>query len=146
LPFDSVPALEVGQTNRAAATLVETAVAEFKTAHPYLLFHKRGITRIRRLVSSNSKLLARLNVSLRQINPASVGQEARSAVKHQARRLINTSFMALICNGREGNDALQASRSVLQELSSATSWRRRPVIKSFLDCAETAVAVSLALR
>src|SRR6202008_2783770 len=91
-----------------------------------------------------SKLLTRLNVSLRQINPASVGQEARSAVKHQARRLINTSFLALICNGREGNDALQASRSVLQELSSETSWRRRPVIKSFLDCAETAVAVSFA--
>jgi len=144
LPFDSVPALEVGQTNSAAAKLVETAVAEFKTGHPYLLFHEQGIARIRRLVGSNSKLLARLNVSLRQINPAPVGQGARAAVKHQARRLINTSFMALICNGSEANDALQASRSVLQELSSATSWRRRPVIKSFLDCAETAVAVSLA--
>ena len=52
--------------------------------------------------------------------------------------------MALICNGSEAKDALHASRNVLQELSSATSWRRRPVIKSFLDCAETAVAVSLA--
>jgi hypothetical protein len=144
LPFDSVPALELSQTNRPAAKLVESAVAGFKTGHPYLLFHKQGIVRIRRLVSSNSKLLARLNVSLRQINRASVEQGPRAAVKHQARRLINTSFMALICNGSEANDALQASRSVLQELTSATSWRRRPVIKSFLDCAETAVAVSLA--
>jgi len=144
LPFDSVPTLEVSQTNSAAAKLVETAVAEFKTRHPYLLFHKQGIARIRKLASGNSKLLARLNASLRQISPASVGQEPRAVVKHQARRLINTSFMALICNGSEANDALQASRSVLRELSSATSWRRRPVIKSFLDCAETAVAVSLA--
>ena len=52
--------------------------------------------------------------------------------------------MALICNDSEANDALQASRIMLRELSSATSWRKRPVIKSFLDCAETAVAVSLA--
>ena len=144
MPFDSVSALEVSQTNSAAAKLVETAIAEFKTTHPYLLFHKREIARIRRLVSRNSKLLARLNVSLRQINPASIGQEARATVKHQARRLINTSFMALICDDDEANDALQTSRSVLQELSLAASWRRRPVIKSFLDCAETAVAVSLA--
>ena len=144
MPFDSLPALEVSQTNSAATKLVETAVAEFKTRHPYLLFHKEEIARIHRLVSCNSKLLARLNVSLRRSNSASGEQEGRAAVKHQARRLINTSFMALICDSPEANDALQASRSILRELSSATSWRRRPVIKSFLDCAETAVAVSLA--
>jgi len=143
LPFDSVPALEVSQENTAAKP-VETAVAEFKAGHPYLLFHEQGIPRIRKLAKSNSKLLARLNVSIRQISPTSDEQEGRAAVKHQARRLINTSFMAVICNGREASVALQASRKVLRELSSATSWRRRPVIKSFLDCAETAVAVSLA--
>jgi hypothetical protein len=144
LPFDSVPSLEVSQTNSAAAKPVEAAVAEFRAGHPYLLFHKQGIARIRKAASSNSKLLERLHVWLRQISPASVGREPRAAVKHQARVLINTSFMALVCNGSAANNALQASRSVLRELSSATSWRRRPVIKSFLDCAETAVAVSLA--
>jgi hypothetical protein len=57
--LDSVSALEVSQTNSAAAKLVETAIAKFKTTHPYLLFHNREIARIRRLVSRNSKLLAR---------------------------------------------------------------------------------------
>jgi len=139
-----VPALEVSPTNSSPAKLVETAVAEFKTGHPYLLFHGQAIARIRKLASSNSKLLARLNASLGQISLGSVGQEPRAAAKHRARRLINTSFMALICTGSQASSALQASRSVLRELSSATSWRKRPVIKSFLDCAETAVAVSLA--
>ena len=52
--------------------------------------------------------------------------------------------MALFCDGGEADDAVEASRKALWELSSAASWRRRPAIKSFLDCAETAVAVSLA--
>ncbi len=52
--------------------------------------------------------------------------------------------MALICEDDAANEALQASRTVLLEFTSAISWRRRPVIKSFLDCAEIAVAVSLA--
>src|SRR5262249_1618937 len=65
-------------------------------------------------------------------------------VKHQARYLINISFMALVCDGSEADDALEASRKALRELSSTASWRRRPAIKSFLDCAETAIAVSLA--
>jgi hypothetical protein len=144
LPFDSVPALEVSQTNSAAAKPVETAVAEFKTAHPYLLFHKPRIARIRKLAQNNSKLLARLRKSLCQTNVAISGKDPRAFIKHQARYLINISFMALVCDGTEAEDALQASRSALRELSSATSWRRRPAIKSFLDCAETAIAVSLA--
>ena len=52
--------------------------------------------------------------------------------------------MALVCDGDEADEALEASRNVLRELSAATSWRKRPAIKSFLDCAETAVAVALA--
>jgi hypothetical protein len=143
LPFDSVPALEVGQTN-SATRLVETAVAEFKSGHPYLLFHKQRIVLIRKLATNNPKLMARLRKSLRQISFAESGQDTRTIIKNQARCLTNVSFMALICDGSEADDALEASRKLLRELSSATSWRRRPAIKSFLDCAETAVAVALA--
>ena len=139
-----MPALEVSETSSAAAKLVETAVAGFKARHPYLLFHKQRIAGIRKVGNGNSKLLARLGDSLRLISAASGDKEPRAAVKQQARCLIHTSFMALICDGDEANDALQASRSALLELSSAKSWRKRPVIKSFLDCGETAVAVSLA--
>lgn len=144
LPFDSARALEVREPNRSGSKIVETAVAEFKSGHPYLLFHKPAIARIRKLANSNPKLLARLENSLRQINPAPVGEEPRIAIKRQARRLINTSFMAVIDNDSGINDALQASRTVLKELTSAPSWRCRPIIKSFLDCTEIAVAVSLA--
>ena len=145
MPFDSVPALEVSQTKIATAKLVETAVAKFETGHPYLLFRKQRIGRIRKLAAGNSRLLARLKGSLRQTTLATAsGQDPRTLIKHQARGLINISFMALVCEGAEAEDALQASRSVLRELSAAASWRKRPAIKSFLDCAETAVAVSLA--
>jgi len=139
-----VPALEVSQPNSAAAKLVETAVAEFRTGHPYLLFRKPGIVRIRRRAKNNSKLLAHLGKSLGKTNAAISGKDPRTVIKHQARCLINISFMALFCEGSETDHAVEASRKALRELSSAASWRRRPAIKSFLDCAETAVAVSLA--
>ena len=138
-----MPALEVGQTN-SATRLVETAVAEFKSGHPYLLFHKQRIVVIRKLATNNPKLMARLRKSLRQISFAESEQDPRTIIKNQARCLTNVSFMALICDGSEADNALEASRKLLRELSSATSWRRRPAIKSFLDCAETAVAVALA--
>jgi hypothetical protein len=144
LPFDSVPALKVSQTNSEAAKLVETAAAEFKTGHPYLLFRRRGIAPIYKRTKNNAKLLARLQKSLCETNDSTSGKDPRTVVKHQARGLINISFMALFCGGGEADDAVEASRKALRELSSAVSWRRRPAIKSFLDCAETAVAVSLA--
>ena len=144
MPFDSVLSLAGSESNSPTAKLVETAVAEFNGGHPYLLFHRRAIARIRRRVNSNPKLLARLESSLHRINPGPAGQDPRSAIKRQARRLINSSFAALICEGRRANDAFQASRTVLRELASAKSWKQRPVIKSFLDCAETSVAVALA--
>ena len=139
-----MPAPEVSQTNSAAAKLAETAVAAFKAGHPYLLFRKQGITRIRRYAIKNSKLMSQLNRSFHQLNFTSSGQDPRTAIKHQARGLINISFLALVCDGSQADDALQVSRSVLRELSAATSWRKRPAIKSFLDCAETAIAVALA--
>ena len=138
-----MPASEVSQTNSAATKLAETAIAEFTAEHPYLLFDKREVIRIRQATISNAKLMFRLKKSLHQTTSAT-GQDPRTVIKHQARCLINISFMALVCDGDEAAEALDASRRVLRELSSATSWRRRPAIKSFLDSAETSVAVSLA--
>jgi hypothetical protein len=144
LPFDSVPSVEVSQTNHKAAKLAQIAAADFKAGHPYLLFHQQRIIRIRKFAISNSNLMSRLTKSLSQINSALSGQDSRTAIKHQARGLINISFMALVCDGSQADDALQASRNVLRELSATTNWRKRPAIKSFLDCAETAIAVALA--
>jgi hypothetical protein len=146
LPFDNAQFFQSGESNCRAAKFVETAVSRFESAHPYLLFRTPAIARIRNLACENQKLLKQLEVSLNKINqPDTCEQDARAVVKRQARYLINTSFMALIYEGSSaGDEALQASRAGLLRFASVASWRRRPVIKSFLDCAEIAVAVSLA--
>jgi len=110
-----------------------------------LLFRDAQIGRIRKFALTNQKLRKQLKTSLAEAGHDTSRQDARTIVKRQARRLINTSFMTLIYDGSSaGNEALQASRDALARFTSAASWRRRPVIKSFLDCAEIAVAVSLA--
>ena len=134
----------VSESTSPAINLLETAVAEFKAGHPYLLFRRREIPRIRRIARGNPKLLACLKAALSQQNPAPAGQELRTAIKRRARRLINVSFLTLISSGREADEALQMSRALLEEFTAETSWRQRSIIKSFLDCAEIAVAVSLA--
>jgi hypothetical protein len=109
------------------------------------LFRKPEIDRIRKLARNNRKLLRRLETSLSKASRDGREQDARTVVKRQARRLINTSFMTLIHeDSSTGDEALRASRDELARFTSAVSWRQRPVIKSFLDCAEIAVAVSLA--
>jgi heparinase II/III-like protein len=45
---------------------------------------------------------------------------------------------------RESPKALKITRDLLQDFISAPSWRYRPIIRSFLDCSEIAVAVALA--
>jgi Heparinase II/III-like protein len=50
----------------------------------------------------------------------------------------------MIDDSHESHKALQITRDILWGFISAPSWRYRSVIKSFLDCAEIAVAVSLA--
>jgi Heparinase II/III-like protein len=144
LPLDSVAPLAASESINPAANLLETAVAEFKAGHPYLLFHKGDVPRIRKIAHGNPRLLARLEASLRQQNSDPAGQELRTSIKRRARCLINASFMALISSDGEPDDAFQTSRILLREFITATSWRQRPIIKSFLDCAEIAVAVSLA--
>ncbi|MFZ3235075.1 MAG: heparinase II/III family protein, partial [Stellaceae bacterium] len=70
--------------------------------------------------------------------------EPRAAIKRRARRLINTAFLALTAERDLAEPALAATRSALAEFAEAASWKERPVIRSFLDCAEIAVAVALA--
>src|SRR5216684_288473 len=145
LPFDSLRSLDVREANDPPATPAETAVAIFKSRHPYLLFHRQDIARIRKASGGNPKALARFRDALHdQANSAPAEGKTRNGIKRQARRLINTSFLALIDNDNRAADALQVTRSLLGEFTSAASWRQRPVIKSFLDCAEISVAVSLA--
>jgi hypothetical protein len=145
LPFDNTHFFQSDESNCRTAKFVETAVGKFKSAHPYLLFRKPEIGRIREFARNNRKLLKQSEISLSGASRDTRGQDPRTIVKRQARRLINTAFMTLIYQGHSaGYEALQASRDELARFASAAAWQRRPVVKSFLDCAEIAVAVSLA--
>ena len=145
MPFDSVRFLDVSEAEGQTATPVETAIAVFKSSHPYLLFHRQDVARIRKASSRNPKALARLRDALHgQADSAPAEGETRKGIKRQARRLINTSFLALIDDSDRADDALQVTRNLLVRFTSATCWRQRPVIKSFLDCAEISASVSLA--
>ena len=123
---------------------LETAVSRFKGKHPYLLFGEGAISRIRTRANSHSRLITRLKASLCEKDAGSTKQELRARIKRQGRCLIHTAFLALISDGETKADALYATRTALAQLSAEPSWKARPVIKSFLDCAEIAVAVSLA--
>jgi hypothetical protein len=143
LPFDNARSPKLDEASGPDLGLVEAAVAEFKSRHPYLLFDRRAIAHIRKRAIRHPKLLARLEKSLCSKSSSPVGLDVRTRIKRQSRRLLHTSFLALISDGTTREDALRAMRSALSEFVSETSWKARPVIKSFLDCAEIAVAVSL---
>jgi hypothetical protein len=123
---------------------VETAVVGFNARHPYLLFGERAISWIRERANSHSKLITRLKASFCEMGPNSTKQDLRARIKRKGRCLIHTAFLALISDGEIKAAALYATRTALAQLSAEPSWNARPVIKSFLDCAEIAVAVSLA--
>jgi hypothetical protein len=123
---------------------VETAVVRFNARHPYLLFDEHAIPWVCGRANSQTKLITRLKTSLSEVGSRSTKQELRARIKRQARCLIHTAFLALISDGETKADALYATRTALAQLSAEPSWKARPVIKSFLDCAEIAVAVSLA--
>jgi hypothetical protein len=144
LPFAIARSLPASEPNDADLDLVEITVAQFKATHPYLLFHKPAIPAIRKRARRNPKLLARLQTSLSEETSRVAEEELRSGIKRRSRRLIHVSFLALISNGAKRAEALAAARSALSKFIAETSWKARPVIKSFLDCAEIAVAVSLA--
>ena len=111
--------------------------------HPYLLFRRSALPGIRRSAAVNPQLQARVAQVLAEIPPAAA-QEPRTALKRRARRLINIAFLALTAKGSSADAALAATRSALAEFAAAASWNERPVIRSFLDRGEIAVAVALA--
>jgi hypothetical protein len=144
LPFDVASAFERHEADRLDLGRVEVTAAQFAAAHPYLLFDRGAIDRIRQIAGNEPRLDARFAQSLCETSRPGAPTDVRTKVKERARRLITTAFVALIADDSRQEQALTASRGILAELSSSATWKERRVIKSFLDCAETAIAVSLA--
>src|SRR5215472_17862963 len=144
LPFDNARVLWFDDASGPRLDLVKTAAARFGSNHPYLLFGKFATSWIRDRANSHQKLVARLKASLDAAGTVSQKSELRSRIKRQGRHLIHTAFLAVISDGETKVGALGATRAALAGLAAEASWKARPVIKSFLDCAEIAVAVSLA--
>lgn len=132
-----------GPTGGSDFGLLDAALATCASRHPYLLFDKRAAARICQRAKRSPRLLARLEASLHESSPALAEQGQRTRIKRQARRLIHTSFLALLDKKNTKQAALHETRVGLLRFTAAKSWKIRPAIKSFLDCAEIAVAVSL---
>jgi hypothetical protein len=120
------------------------AVREFAAPHPYLLFRRSALARIRRSARSSGRLQARFEKCLRTAAPTIGSNPSRAEIKARARRLITTAFVALVATDARRDQGLATSLTALQEFVAAATWKERPVIRSFLDCAEIAVAVALA--
>jgi hypothetical protein len=144
LPFDSARTFERDEPGGSALFRVDGSVAQFASDHPYLLFDHTALGRIRRTAGADPRLRARFDRSLSETCRPSRSADVRTIVKHRARCLITTAFVALVADDRRKDQALAVSRSILSELISAPNWKERQVIRSFLDCAETAVAVAFA--
>ncbi|HEY2538174.1 MAG TPA: heparinase II/III family protein [Stellaceae bacterium] len=136
LQFEVIPGLDIDG--------LEIAVARFDRPHPYLLFHPAALPGIRRRAALNPKLRERSAKLLAEISAPLANADPRTLIKRRARRLINTAFIALTAERPLARSALAATRDALAALAAAPSWNERPVIRSFLDCAEIAVAVALA--
>lgn len=144
MPFDNVRMPPFEQPDRLDVALAETALARFRAHHPYLLFRSAAVPSLRRLAGTTPEVQSR-SMSVPRENPAApLPQDPRAAIKRRARQLIATSFIALTASGAAAEAALAATCEALDGFAAAASWKERPVIRSFLDCAEIAVAVSLA--
>jgi hypothetical protein len=156
LSFDNARVLRIDEASGPRLRAVKTAIARFNSKHPYLLFDEFDIPWIRDRANSHPKLVARLCTSLGEKGLLANKHELRARIKRQSRRLIHTAFLAAISDGETKAGALCATRAALMALCAEASWKARPVISSFLvvapprplreaiDCAEIAVAVSLA--
>jgi Heparinase II/III-like protein len=144
LPFDNARSYDFETTDGPDCAGFEAAVARFDLPHPYLLFHPEDLPGLRRLAAANPLLQARVGRLLAEISSPVAAKDPRAVIKRRARRLINTAFIALTAEGSISKPALAAARHALAEFAGAASWKERPVIRSFLDCAEIAVAVALA--
>lgn len=144
MPFDNVRSLCLDEVDRPDVALAETRLARFRAQHPYLLFRRTALPAICRLGNADPDLELRSAKLVSEIAAASMPRDPRAALKRRARRLIATSFIALTADGDTAIAALRTTCNALDEFAAAASWKERPVIRSFLDCAEIAVAVSLA--
>jgi Heparinase II/III-like protein len=144
LPFDNARTFNLQATTGPDITGLELAVARFNSPHPYLLFHPTGLPEIRRKAAANPQLRARTAKLLAEIPSTEARVDPRALIKRRARRLINTAFLAVIAEPPAAEAALAATRDALAQFAAAPTWKERAVIRSFLDCAEIAVAVSLA--
>ncbi len=145
MPFDNAAVFELGLEEGPDLGLVEAAIAGFNATHPYLVFRKSAVARIRRLAEHNPRLEPRFERSLSEARSAPQGRDLRARIKRKARCLLYISFIALVAkNQRTRKRAITAARHALAAFARAESWKERPVIRSFLDCAEIAIAVSLA--
>jgi hypothetical protein len=123
---------------------VERAAARFALAHPYLIFRRAAVPAIRRRAAREPQLRETQQTILVEAVPPLSSDDSRTIIKRRARRLIATAFAALTAERAIASRALTESRRVLAELAAAPSWKSRPVIRSFLDCAEIAIAAALA--
>ncbi|HUC09583.1 MAG TPA: heparinase II/III family protein [Stellaceae bacterium] len=144
MPFDNARSLDFEPDSGPDVRGLEIAVARFDRPHPYLLFHSTALPELRRRAAASPQLRAHTAKLVSAIASPIAAADLRTAIKRRARRLINTAFAALTAERSLAEPALAATRATLAELSAQPSWKERPVIRSFLDCAEIAVAVSLA--
>ncbi len=144
MPFDNAPSFEWGRKAGPDFAEVAEAVARGKFDHPYLLFRRSHLKPLRNRATRNPKLSARFEKSLCEL--ASPGRsDVRSGIKRRTRALLSAAFVAAtVMDEAVRQRAFAATREALSGFASAPNWRERPVIKSFLDCAEIAIAVSLA--
>lgn len=143
MPFDSARAFGFAPDGPDPVR-IENAAARFDLAHPYLLFRPEAVPAIRRRTAGDRRLRkSQQELLAAAISPPASGAP-RAIIKRRTRRLIGTAFAAISAKPAIARPALAESRRVLSEFAAASSWKERPVIRSFLDCAEIAVAVALA--
>jgi hypothetical protein len=141
LPFDSAWPRAGREPSPPDFAIAGAAVRSFDASHPRLLFDRGAVSGLRERAAACSRLQARFECALRSTDGTA---DPRSRIKHDARRLVTIVFMALVGEDPSRAQALAAARVMLRDFAGAVSWSPRPVIKSFLDRAETAVAVALA--
>ena len=144
MPFDNARSFDFEAIDGPDCAGVELAAARFDSPRPYLIFDRAALSKIRGRAGANQKLQAQLVKLLSQSSSSPLAPDPRTAMKRRARRLINTAFFALTAEGSLTEPALAATRLALAEFTAASSWKERPVIRSFLDCAEIAVEIGRA--
>lgn len=141
MPFDLAPRLAQEAAWGPDLAALENATASFAEPHPHLLFRGAAVPRIRDRARADRRLRGLFEKALAETGQPVQGEEARTALKRRARRLITLSFMALL---EESDAAVAAARQALSCVTEAATWSPRPIVKNFLDSAEIALAVALA--